>query len=278
MSNPSPPATDEPALDSLLQEVHDAYGYDFRDYARAHLKRRLLRFMAQKALPDLESLRRHLPVNRALFAGLLSDLTVHTTELFRDSEFYRATRLQVLPWLRTFSSFKIWHAGCSSGEEVFSLAILLHEEGLLDRARIYATDLSPLAIDQARAGIFRLQDMRQYTRNYQQAGGRASLADYYSARYDGAVMDRQLTRNVVFSTHNLATDASFGEMHLIVCRNVLIYFNRTLQDRVLGLFLESLRHSGMLALGSRETTRFSKHVARFQDIDPEQRIYRKEGS
>ena len=195
--------------------------------------------------------------DRELFSRLARDFSIAVTEMFRDPFVYKAVRNKVIPVLRTWPHFKIWHAGCATGEEVYSLAIVLKEEGVYDRATIYATDFNDEALEQAREGIFEIGKLQEATRNYQQAGGKASLAEYYHARYDAAVMDSALKERIVFSGHNLASDSVFGDMHLVFCRNVLIYFNRELQNRALGLFTESLVHGGFLCLGTKEDLRFS---------------------
>jgi len=259
----------------LLQTVLDEYGYDFRHYARTHIKRRIRRFLGQFKGAELSELQKHIRTDRDLFLEFLMDMTVHTTELFRNPEFYYEFRTKVVPILRTYPSFKIWHAGCSTGEEVYSMAILLREEKIYEKARIYATDLSPLVVRRAREGIFRLGDMKGYTRNYHAAGGVGSLSDYYTSGYDGAVMDKSLGQRIVFSTHNLVSDASFGEMHVIVCRNVLIYFDRTLQDRVIRLFHDSLIMRGFLCLGDKETTRISDCKDLFDDFAYTHKIFRR---
>jgi chemotaxis protein methyltransferase CheR len=212
------------------------------------------------------------------FAQLLQYLTIPVTEMFRDPEYFAALRSGVLPFLETYPSLKIWVAGCSTGEEVYSLAILLHEEGLLERSLLYATDINPQSLDAARRGVFPLDRMRQFTENYQKAGGRRAFSDYYTAAYGGALFDRALVENVTFADHSLATDSVFSETHLISCRNVMIYFNRRLQDRVLGLFHESLCHRGFLGLGSKESIEFSRYGERFEPVARRERIFRKLGA
>lgn len=208
---------------------------------------------------------------------LLLDLSVNVTAMFRDPSFYLALRHKVVPLLRTYPFTRIWHAGCSTGEEVYSLAILLGEEDLLQRTRIYATDINEVVLQRARAGIFPLERMQEYTQNYLSAGGKRSFSEYYTARYDGALFDPALLERVVFSQHNLVTDRSFAEFHVILCRNVLIYFDRDLQRRVLGLFHESLVPFGILGLGRQETLRFSRYEDRYEELNAAEKLYRMSG-
>jgi chemotaxis protein methyltransferase CheR len=203
------------------------------------------------------------------------DFSITVTEMFRDPNFYCSFRKNVVPYLKTYPFIKVWHAGCATGEEVYSLAIVLQEEGLYERATIFATDFNEPVLEKAREGIYALKDIRQYTTNYQQAGGSRSFADYYHAQYESAIMDQSLKKNITFASHNLVTDGVFGEMHLIFCRNVLIYFDKTLQNRVLNLFNESLNHGSFLCLGTKETLEFSQVVDSFKTIDGRARIYQK---
>src|SRR6185369_13829759 len=200
---------------------------------------------------------------------------INVTAMFRDPGFYREFRTLVVPLLRTYPFIRVWHAGCSTGEEVYSVAILLEEEGLLDRSRIYATDINDAVLHQARAGIFPLNRMQEYTENYIKAGGKSSFSEYYTAKYDGALFSPSLTKNVVFSQHNLVTDRSFSEFNVIFCRNVLIYFDRNLQNRVHALFYESLIMFGVLALGSKESLRFSQYEPCYEKLHPREKLYRK---
>jgi len=211
----------------------------------------------------------------AVFMQLLQFLTIPVSEMFRDPAYFLSLRQKVVPFLKTYPSLKIWIAGCSTGEEIYSMAILLKEEGLLERSIIYATDINPVSLEKARKGVFSLEKMRTYTANYQQAGGKAAFSDYYTAGYEAALFDRSLAENISFSDHSLATDAVFSETHLICCRNVLIYFNRALQERAFGLFHDSLCHRGFLGLGSKESIDFSDYASRFEPLDKAQRIYRK---
>jgi len=211
----------------------------------------------------------------AAFAQLLQFLTIPVTEMFRDADYFLAVRRQVAPFLETYPSLNVWVAGCSTGEEVYSLAILLQEEGLLERTTIYATDINPESLASARRGVMPLDRMRLYTENYQKAGGRRAFSDYYTAAYDGALFDRALVERVTFADHSLATDAVFAETHFISCRNVMIYFNRRLQNRVLGLFHESLCHRGFLGLGSKESIEFSAYAQQFEPLARREKLYRK---
>ena len=270
-----PPDNIDIELRMLVEAVYLKYNYDFRDYTGASQKRRVIvamRAMDCETVSELQAKVLHRP---EAFAQLLQYLTIPVTEMFRDPEFYAAIRSQVVPHLETYPSLKLWVAGCSTGEEVYSLAILLHEEGLLERSIIYATDINPESLEAARRGVFPLDRMRLYTENYQKAGGRRAFSDYYTAAYGGALFERSLVENVTFADHSLATDTVFSETPFISCRNVMIYFNRRLQNRVLGLFHESLCHRGFLALGSKESIDFSSHAQHFESIARRERIFRK---
>lgn len=259
----------------LLDAIYHQYHYDFRAYAQASLKRRLRSALSQfgcKTLSQLQDRVLHEPV---VFTGLLQFLTVQVSDMFRDPSYFLALRNEVVPILRTYPSIKVWVAGCSAGEEVYSLAILLHEEGLLDRTLIYATDINPHALRAAEQGVYDLERVAAFTANHAQSGGRSSLSDYYTARYGRVMFDKTLREHMVFSDHSLATDSVFAEVHLVSCRNVLIYFERDLQNRALGLFHEALVHRGFMGLGSRESIRFSAQAENFDDFVPQDRIYRK---
>ncbi len=262
-------------FDLLLQAIYQKYGYDFRNYARASLKRRVRYRLSQSNFKTISEMRHKLLYDSKFFATLLSDLTINVTEMFRDPSFFKALREIVIPELKKQPFIKIWHAGCSSGEEVYSIAILLKEEGLYKTSLIYATDADDVVLDKAKSGVFAIDRMKDYTINYRKAGGLASFADYYTARYDNAIMDNSLKKNIVFSNHNLVTDGVFGEMDMIICRNVFIYFNRDLQDRVFRLFSESLRPGGFLCLGTKETIRFSSFSDDFENVADHEKIYRK---
>src|SRR5690606_8748167 len=262
-------------LGVLLEAIYRRYHYDFRDYAASSLRRRVRQAMDRFGCDTVAAFQHRLLHEPPLFAQAMQYFTVQVSEMFRDPEYFRALREQVAPVLQTYPSCKVWVAGCSTGEEVWSLAILLHEEGLLDRTLLYATDINPEALEAAEAGVFPIDRMAGFSRNYLAAGGRASLSDYYTTGYDGALFDRRLRRNVVFADHSLATDEVFSEVHLVSCRNVLIYFRRALQDRAVGLFHDALVHRGFLGLGSKESLQFGAHADRFEACSREHRLYRK---
>lgn len=267
---------DDLELNLLLEAIHTRTGYDFRAYSRASLRRRMQHILTKTGDKSLSQLQHRVLHQPGFFHKMLSELTVTTSEMFRDPYFYASLRAEVIPVLRTFPTLNVWHAGCSTGEEVYSLAIVLHEEGLLERSTIYATDINQVALKSAREGIYSPQSIRNFTLNYRQAGGTRSFADYYYSAYGAVQMRRELIRNTVFSEHNLVTDSAFAETHLILCRNVLIYFQRPLQERVLELFRQSLRWGGFLCLGSKETLEFLAPRAAFKTIDAENKIYRKQ--
>lgn len=261
----------------LVEAVYLRYGHDFRDYAFASLKRRVLQAQQRMGLGSISALQEQVLHDADRFAQLLQYLTVPVSEMFRDPSYFLGLRRHVVPVLRTYPSLKVWVAGCSTGEEPYSLAILLQEEGLLDRTILYATDINHASLEKARQGIFALDHMQSFTRNYQRAGGSRSFSDYYTAAYGGALFDKSLRDSITFADHSLATDAVFAETQLVSCRNVLIYFNRALQDRALGLFHESLTRRGFLGLGSKETLDFSAYADRFTAVSRPDRIYRKQG-
>ena len=259
----------------LLEAVYAKYSHDFRDYSGASLKRRVQHALLQFGCGTISELQSKVLHDPKVFQQLLEILTIPFTEMFRDPSYWLALRQQVVPLLRTYPSLKLWVAGCATGEEVFSLAILLQEEGLLERTLIYATDINPVVLEKARQGIFPIAALRQHTANYQAAGGKRAFSDYYSAAYNSARFDPDLVRNVTFADHSLATDTVFSETHLISCRNVLIYFNKALQNRAFGLFHESLCHRGFLGLGSKESLDFSTFADRFEPVSKRDRIFRK---
>jgi len=266
---------DDIELQLLLDAIYLRYHHDFRGYALASIRRRLVTAMDRFGCATLSQLQDKVLHQPDVFPALLEYLTVQVSEMFRDPPYFRALREQVLPLLRTYPSLKVWVAGCSAGEEVYSLAILLHEEGLLDRTLIYATDINSQALKQAQDGVYPADRIPAFTLNYQQAGGRGSLSDYYTAAYDRAVFDKRLRKHIVFSDHSLATDSVFAEVQLVSCRNVLIYFDRALQNRALGLFTEALCRQGFLGIGSKESLRFSDQAEHYTDFDAAHRIYRK---
>lgn len=274
---PSPTEIEDLEVDLLLEAVYRRWGYDFRSYSRASISRRLRDFAAESGHANISELISHIIRDQALVRDLARQFSVTVTDLFRDPQFYRALREIVLPRLRTWPRFKVWHAGCATGEEVYSLAILLTEEGLYERATMYATDFNEDALRRAREGIVHSDRIQQATRNYQATGGKRSFSDYYRARYGVAIMDQALKTRLVFANHNLASDSVFGEMQLVVCRNVLIYFNKELKNRVLRLLAESLSHGGFLCVGTKETLEFTAVADQFQLLDAEARIYKKRG-
>jgi len=262
-------------IELLLEAVFHHYGYDFRDYAFSSLRRRLRLLILSEGLSTITALKDRILRDPACLERMLLALSVNVSAMFRDPPFYRAFRDKVVPILRTYPFIRIWHAGCSTGEEVYSMAILLEEAGLYERCRIYATDINEAVLRRARDGIFPLAAMQGYTANYIQAGGARAFSEYYTASYENAIFRPSLKRNVVFAQHNLAMDGSFNEFQVIVCRNVMIYFNRALQSRVLGLFSNSLVRRGFLALGNKESLRGTPYAVDFEEIDQHERLYRK---
>lgn len=262
-------------LDLLLEGIHRRWGYDFRSYARASLKRRITKCKDDAGLDHLSEMLPRILYDKAFFDAFLKNLSVTITEMFRDPTFYRAVRKHLVDHLKTYPFIKIWHAGCATGEEAYSMAILLQEEGLLGRATIYATDYNDQALDRAKGGMYALEKIQQYTANYVASGGTQSFSDYYRARYGSAKMDPALTERITFSHHNLVTDGVFGEMNVVICRNVLIYFDKTLQNRTLALFADSLCRRGFLCLGSKETLEFSSVSNSFESVAKKEKIYRK---
>ncbi|MBX3623913.1 MAG: protein-glutamate O-methyltransferase CheR [Rhizobacter sp.] len=259
----------------LIDAIFHKYHYDFRGYALASLKRRMASAMTRFGCNTLSQLQDKLLHDPSIFPALLDYLTVQVSEMFRDPGYYKALRDEVVPLLRTYPSLKVWVAGCSAGEEAYSLAILLREEGLLERTLIYATDINTDALKRAEAGVYPLEQIALYTQNHQKSGGRSSLSDHYTAAYGRAVFDKTLRKQMVFSDHSLATDSVFAEVHLVSCRNVLIYFDRQLQDRAIGLFSEALCRKGFLGIGSKESLRFSVHRDAFDDFVPQERIFQR---
>jgi chemotaxis protein methyltransferase CheR len=262
-------------IELLLEGVFRHYGFDFRAYAYASIRRRLWKRIEEEGLSSVSALQERVLHEPPMMEKLLLDLSINVTAMYRDPGFYQTFREHVVPLLRTYPFIRIWHAGCSTGEEVYSMAILLREEGLYDRARIYATDINEVVLQRAKAGIFPLERMQEYTDNYMRAGGKRSFSEYYTAKYGGALFDQSLTKNVVFSQHNLVTDRSFSEFNVILCRNVLIYFDKTLQAKVHGLFYDSLSMFGVLVLGSKESLRLMSHEDCYQQIAPPEKIFRK---
>ncbi len=269
------PQTEDIELDLLVEAIYRKYHYDFRDYSAASLKRRLLQAREHFHCQTFSALQERVMHDTDLLPKLLGYLTIQVSEMFRDPTFFRALREQVVPHLRTYPSLKVWVAGCSAGEELYSLAILFREEGLEERTMFYATDINTTALRKAEAGVYDLDRIALFTANHQKSGGKSSLSDYYTAAYGAAVFDKSLRKRTVFSDHTLASDAVFAEVHLVCCRNVLIYFNRELQDRAVGLFKDSLVRRGFLGLGAKESLHFSAHAADFAELNREERLYQK---
>ena len=262
-------------IELLLEGVYRQYGFDFRAYAYASIRRRLWKRIEAEGLATVSALQDRVLHEPKMMERLLLDLSINVTAMFRDPTFYRAFREHVVPLLRTYPFIRLWHAGCATGEEVYSMAILLQEEGMYERCRIYATDINEVVLQKAKEGIFPVDRMQEYTENYIAAGGKKAFSDYYLAKYGGALFSPSLTKNVVFSLHNLVTDRSFSEFNVILCRNVLIYFDKALQGKVHRLFYESLATFGILAVGNRESLRFSPHEDRYEQINGPDKIYRK---
>ncbi|RJK96688.1 protein-glutamate O-methyltransferase CheR [Paracoccus aestuarii] len=262
-------------LDLFLEALMRRYHYDFRSYSRASLVRRAELARDRLGCATLSELQGRLLHDDAVLPDIIDAMTVQVSEMFRDPSYYAALRREVIPHLQTFPSLKVWVAGCADGEELYSLAILFDEAGLFDRTLFYATEINPRALARAEAGVYDIDRLAVFSRNYQQAGGAGSLSDYYTAAYGRVAFDRRLRARTVFTEHNLATDQVFSEVHLISCRNVLIYFDNRLQDRAVGLFAEALARDGFLGLGSHETLRFSTHAARFAAFAEPDRIWRR---
>ncbi len=267
--------TEDIEVKLLLEAIYCRYHYDFRGYAMASIKRRLRQARETFDCRSYSALQDRVLHEPAIFYQLLSYLTVQVSELFRDPSYFKSIRENVVPRLRTYPSLKIWIAGCSTGEEVYSFAILLREEGLEERTILYATDINRTALQKAESGVYELDRLALFTENHRNSGGRTSLSDYYTAAYDRAIFDKSLRNRIVFSDHSLVSDSVFAEVQLISCRNVLIYFERALQDRAIALFRDSLAHGGFLGLGSKENLRFSQHAPAFQDFDWSERIYQR---
>lgn len=259
----------------LLEAIFLKYGYDFKNYSKSHLKRRLEQRMEMGGMNNYAQMQHRIIHDESFFNTLLLDLSINVTEMFRDPWVYKKIREVIVPMLKTYSFIKVWHAGCSAGQEVYSMAILLEEENLKKRTQIYATDFNELILEKAKEGIYPVDVMKEYTSNYQNSGGQSDFSDYYTADYDHVIFKNSLKDKVLFSSHNLVTDGVFGEMNLIVCRNVLIYFDRDLQNKVLQLFYDSLLPGGFLCLGSKESLKFSKLAHRFEPVSENERIYRK---
>jgi chemotaxis protein methyltransferase CheR len=267
--------TTELEISLLLEAIYQKYGYDFRQYSEAHIKRRIMARLVSSKLNSVSEMQVKLLHDELFAAQILQDLSITVTEMFRDPEFYVSLRKNVIPILKTYPFVKIWHAGCATGEEVYSLAIILKEEGVYERTTVYATDFNQHAINQAKEGIFSIEKIKKYTTNYQLAGGQKPFSDYYLANYNMAIIDQSLKKNIVWANHNLVTDNVFAEVHLVLCRNVLIYFNSNLQNRVQKLFFESLINGGILCLGAKESLRFCDYSDEYTELDKKQRIFKK---
>lgn len=259
----------------LLEGLYRVHGFDFREYSRASIKRRIVELMRTEKLETISAFQDRILHDSACLDRFLLGLSVHATAMFRDPSFYLTFREKVVPLLRTYPTVQIWVAGCSTGEEVYSLAILLEEERLYPRCRIYATDISHAVLRKARDGIFPLAAMRDYTTNYHQAGGTHEFSDYYTAQYDSVIFSAALKNNIVFSAHNLATDGSFNEFQVILCRNVMIYFNKDLQARVHNLLYDSLSMFGVFGLGNKESLKFTPRAAFYEHLNEKDKLYRK---
>lgn len=266
---------EELEIDLLLEAIHRRYGYDFRDYARASLRRKVRQIAATVGVAQVSDLIPRLLHEPELFGNVVGTFSTPVTEMFRDAPFFKFVRERVVPYLKTWPFVRIWVAGCATGEEVYSLAILLREEGIYERCTLFATDFVDPVLRRAQDGIYPLRNMKTNIANYQRAGGRGAFSDYYHADYDSVIMDAGLRQNITFANHNLVTDGVFSEVHLILCRNVLIYFNNALQQRVLELFHASLLHGGFLALGSKESLRHPDFQGKFEELEPAWKIYRK---
>ena len=259
----------------LLEAIYQKYGYDFRQYSEAHIRRRIMNRMAMSGLEDVSQIQSMVLKDKTFASQLLQDLSITVTEMFRDPGFYKSLRENVMPILKTYPFIKIWHAGCATGEEAYSMAIIMQEEGLYDRTTIYATDFNQQALNKAKEGIFSNKMIKEYTMNYQLSAGKESLSGYYTSNYGNVIMNQSLKKNIVWANHNLVTDSVFAEVHLILCRNVLIYFDKDLKNKVQMLFYNSLINGGILCLGSKEGLRFTDFYEEYNDIDKKQKIFKK---
>ncbi len=259
----------------LLEALYQKYGYDFRQYSEAHIKRRIRNRMTLSGVKDISEMQSKVLNDEEFLSKLLHDLSITVTEMFRDPGFYKSLRENVIPILKTYPFIKIWHAGCSTGEEAYSMSILMQEEGLYERTTLYATDFNQQVVNQAKEGIFSNVQIKEYTANYQLSGGKASFSDYYRADEHNAIMNQSLKKNIVWANHNLVTDSVFAEVNMILCRNVLIYFDKNLQNKVHNLFYSSLINGGILCLGSKESLRFTDLNNKYLEIDSKNKIYKK---
>jgi len=259
----------------FLEALYHKYGYDFRQYSKAHIRRRIKSRMGLAGLNDVFQMQSKVLKDETFASVLLQDLSITVTEMFRDQDFYRSVREKVIPILRTYPYIKIWHAGCSTGQEAYSMAILLMEEGLYDRTTIYATDFNQQALSRAKEGIFSNSMMEEYAVNYQLSGGKASFSDYFTSNYDRVIINQSLKKNIVWANHNLVTDSVFAEVHMILCRNVLIYFDSNLQNKVQKLLYDSLIYGGILCLGLKESIRFTDFYEKYSELDKKQKLFKK---
>ncbi len=284
MININFPAAGEKSIDNLqiieiqllLEGIYRHYGYDFRDYALATIRRRVLNRMSKEKVVGISKFQGIVLHNPSIMKKLLDDFSISVTEMFRDPGFYNAFRSRVIPILRDLPGIRIWHAGCASGEEVYSMAILLCEEGLYEKTILYATDINENVLIKAKTGAYDLKKMKLYTANYQKSGGKRAFSEYYDVSSDTAKLHDFLRKNIVFSQHNLVTDSSFNEFDVIICRNVMIYFNEKLQDKVHRLLFESLKPSGILALGKKETIRFNSYSHFYRELDRADKLYQRQ--
>lgn len=262
-------------IEIILSDLIQHYGYDFTNYSAASLKRRIQRLITMDKVISFAEFRHRITNEAEYFTRFVEQITVNVTEMFRDSHFYKTLREEVIPELATKPLIRIWHAGCSTGEEVYSMAILLKEAGLLEKSLLYATDINPAVLEKVRLGMFPMNQMKQYSENYIQSGGRNDFSKYYIAQYDTAKFDESFKSRIILATHNLVSDTSFNEFQLILCRNVMIYFDKDLQDRALDLFDNSLEKLGFLGLGSKETLKFSTVMTKYKQLDSKEKIWRK---
>ena len=262
-------------ITTLLENFFQKYSYDFRQYSEAHIRRRIMNRMKISGMENISEMQSRLLNDETFASKLLQDLSISVTEMYRDPDFYRSLRENIIPVLKTYPFIKIWHAGCATGEEAYSVAIMLQEEGLYDRTTIYATDFNQQALSQAKEGIFSNKMIKEYTVNYHLSGGKESFSSYYTANYERVIMNKSLKKNIVWANHNLVTDSVFAEVHLILCRNVLIYFDKNLQNKVQKLFYDSLINGGILCLGSKEGLQFTDLSEEYIELDKKQRIFKK---
>ena len=259
----------------LLEAIYLKYGYDFRNYSKAHIKRRVRHRLSMSGLSSISKMQEKIIYDEGFFKQLLMDFSINVTEMFRDPMFYRSIRKNIIPILKTYPFIKIWHAGCSSAEEVYSMAIMLKEEGLLERTQIYATDINENVLHAGKEGIYSSKSMKKHFQNYKMAGGTCDFTKYYTEKYDLIMMDKSLKKKILFAQHNLVTDGVFAEVNVVICRNVLIYFDKELQNRVVSLFSDSMVRGGYLCLGSKESIKYSCSEDKFETIDADNRIYKK---